>query len=174
MPSRRSTRRIGVRLLGIIPLILGLGHTPLPVADFHNIRHHDSPGQVCTYHDHLLRWHPGAGSAEDVAILHWHWFLLLGDTDSFPPDEGPAIHAHLADPLNPSWDDAPRIALESPARVVERGGTGMAPDTPTPRDLGGFPGRWPSRAGPASPVHAFTATFPPRVGLPLLLQRWTC
>ena len=35
---------------------------------------HDGTGEVCEYHDHLLRWHPDAVMARDVAVLHWHWF----------------------------------------------------------------------------------------------------
>src|SRR5436190_2129737 len=99
-------RQRGARSLGITLLIFSLVHTPLPQADFHNIRHHDAPGEVCEHHDHLLRWHPGAGSAEDVAILHWHWFLPLpGDSASSGGGAGPALHAHVADVLATNWDD---------------------------------------------------------------------
>ena len=42
--------------LGITLLILSLVHAPWPQADFHNVRHHDEPGQVCEHHDHLLRY----------------------------------------------------------------------------------------------------------------------
>ena len=62
---------------GIGLLILSLVHVPLPQADYHNIRHHDAPGEICGYHDHLLRWHPSADLNDDVTMLHWHWFVPL-------------------------------------------------------------------------------------------------
>ena len=75
MSWRRLARHGSGCRLGIILLILSMVHTPLPQPDFHNIRHHDGQGEVCEHHDHLLRWHPGATVASDVAVLHWHWFL---------------------------------------------------------------------------------------------------
>ena len=57
--SRPAHQRHRVtRGLGILFVILSLVHAPLPEPDFHNIRHHDRPGEVCDHHDHLLRWHP--------------------------------------------------------------------------------------------------------------------
>src|SRR3954465_7953047 len=94
----------------VILLILGLVHTPLPQPDFHNIRHHDAPGEVCDHHDHLLRWHPGAGQADDVAVLHWHWFVPpSGASDAPPTQDGPALHAHVSDGFAATWDAAPRV-----------------------------------------------------------------
>ena len=87
MRWRRLAPTWNGRTLGISLLILSLVHTPLPQPDFHNIRHHDGPGEVCEHHDHLLRWHPGAGVARDVAVLHWHWFLPA-DPGTDPPAEG--------------------------------------------------------------------------------------
>ena len=63
--------------MGIGILILSLVHVPLPQADYHNIRHHDAPGEICGYHDHLLRWHPSADHDDDVTMLHWHWFVPI-------------------------------------------------------------------------------------------------
>ena len=63
--------------MGIGILILSLLHMPLPQADYHNIRHHDAPGEICGYHDHLLRWHPSADLDADVTMLHWHWFVPI-------------------------------------------------------------------------------------------------
>jgi hypothetical protein len=95
------------RVVGIIMLIPGLLRVPLPQADFHVIRHHHGVGEVCSFHDHLLRWHPLAGEAEDVAVLHWHWLLpQVLDLDLAPIAAPPALHAHVADSLQPEWDDA--------------------------------------------------------------------
>jgi len=98
---------IARRVVGIIMLIPGLLHVPLPQADFHVIRHHHGVGEVCPQHDHLLRWHPLAGESEDVAVLHWHWLLpQVLDLDLAPIAAPPALHAHVADSLQPEWDDA--------------------------------------------------------------------
>ena len=100
MCFRRPTTHCRNRLAGIIALILSLVHGPLPQPDYHNIRHQDGSGEVCDHHDHLLRWHPGAGFASDVAVLHWHWFLPNGETEVLGIDsDRPAIHAHA-----PDWD----------------------------------------------------------------------
>ena len=72
---RRPLAHAGLRRFGVVLLALGLFRVPLPQADFHNIRHHDGTGEVCPHHDHLLRWHPKASQNEDVAMLHWHWFV---------------------------------------------------------------------------------------------------
>ena len=87
MASRRRTERRGLRILGIGILILSTIRVPLPQADYHNIRHHDAPGEVCVYHDHLLRWHPSADSAADVAMLHWHWFVPLVEPGTGRPGD---------------------------------------------------------------------------------------
>src|SRR3954452_18321557 len=92
MRTRVLFRRRETRSLGIVFLILSLVHAPLPQPDFHNIRHHDGPGEVCDHHDHLLRWHPGAGVARDVAILHWHWFLPTSEPSyGAAPVDQPAL-----------------------------------------------------------------------------------
>ena len=108
------------RTVGITLLILGLVHAPLPEPDFHNIRHHDGAGEVCEHHDHLLRWHPGAGVASDVAVLHWHWFLP-GSDPSPDGSSGPAVHAHAPDWPAGSWDDdGPRVAPDVASRFLDR------------------------------------------------------
>ena len=107
------------RVVGIIMLIPGLLRVPLPQADFHVIRHHHGAGEVCTFHDHLLRWHPLAGEAEDVAVLHWHWLLpQVLDLDLAPTAAVPALHAHQADSLQPEWDDARVVLSDERARVA--------------------------------------------------------
>src|SRR3954454_10253369 len=111
--------------LGIIFLIFSLVHPPLPQPDFHNIRHHHAPGEICDHHDHLLRWHPGAGQADDVAILHWHWFLpTSGPTDAPPAgdEDRPPLHAHVSDWFASSWDTAPRITSDDSSRLIVRPG----------------------------------------------------
>lgn len=169
MRFRYWARQSGVRRLGILTVIFSLVHTPLPQPDYHNIRHHDGPGQVCAYHDHLLRWHPQAGAAEDVAVLHWHWFLPLSERPDLPArGEGPAWHAHVADWDPGVWDaDPPRLASPT-VRCAERPepalGFALAPvtaDAPTP-------------ALAAHPPQAFSATFAPGTSLASLLQRWAC
>lgn len=168
MRSRRSGHA-GAKWTGIGLLIFGLLHVPLPQPDYHNVRHHDAPGEVCGYHDHLLRWHPDAGQAGDVAVLHWHWFL----PDSGPADtrDGAAIHAHVA-----GWD-APTVEVGPPIVTRE---TGPFLDAPAPY-LGNLIAIVPvvddltTHDGAGRPlVHAFGATFAPRVSFACLLQRWAC
>jgi hypothetical protein len=97
-----------MRRLGIAVLALGLLHVPLPRADYHEIRHQHGRGEVCVHHDHLLRWHPEAGNADAVAMLHWHWFVP-SVADSTPDSDKedaqssrtkPVFHAH-SDGLEP-------------------------------------------------------------------------
>ena len=160
------------RTLGVTLLILSLVHTPLPQPDFHNIRHHDAPGEVCEHHDHLLRWHPGAGRASDVAVLHWHWFLQgLPGTDPVPQGGGLAVHAHAPAWEAAAWDDGPRLTPDTASRLLAR-------PTPCPLELplallsNATPGVSPA-AGMRPPL-AFGATFAPGVSLTALLHRWVC
>jgi hypothetical protein len=106
------------RWLGISLLIASVVRVPLPQADYHNIRHHDAPGEICIYHDHLLRWHPSARNNDDIALLHWHWLMPLAELDDSgqergdngPSNEsGPALHAHIGDLPEPDWLDQPAI-----------------------------------------------------------------
>src|SRR5207248_8611311 len=113
---------------GIGMLILSAIHIPLPQADYHNIRHHDAPGEICPFHDHLLRWHPAAASDADVALLHWHWFVPLVQPGAYQPgaddDEhrlpgsGPALHAHVGDWPEPDWTGQPVIRPERRGRFL--------------------------------------------------------
>ena len=167
----RSGHR-GARGLGIGLLIFGLLHVPLPQPDYHNVRHHDSPGEVCEHHDHLLRWHPDAGRARDVAILHWHWFLPDDGTGHLSgPGDGVAIHAHVA-----GWD-APTIEAGPPVVGREDGRFLDATASPQHNLIAILPvvDDLTTRDGAGRPlVHAFGATFAPRVSLACLLQRWAC
>jgi hypothetical protein len=111
-------KTVSWQIVGIILLIPGLLHVPLPQADFHIIRHHHGVGEVCPQHDHLLRWHPRADEAEDVAVLHWHW-LLPQALDLALSGSAPFLHAHVADSLQPEWNgDQVVLSSEQRARVV--------------------------------------------------------
>jgi hypothetical protein len=125
--DRRKYRPLAIDL-GIGILILSLVHVPLPQADYHNIRHHDAPGEICGYHDHLLRWHPSANRNADVTMLHWHWFVPIvefGGDHNLPDDEhdrsnpGPAVHAQLGDWPAPDWHGEPVIHPDSQGRLLD-------------------------------------------------------
>jgi hypothetical protein len=172
MPTSRWGRHHRARALGISFLILSLVHAPWPQADFHNVRHHDEPGQVCEHHDHLLRWHPDAGQAEDVAVLHWHWFLPT----SAPADPGhsgdrPVIHAFVGGWDAPSPEAGPSAVPDRSSRPLD-----LAPPRPLPVGEASFqialdrPGL---REG-LGLVRTFGATFAPRISLASRLQRWSC
>ncbi|MDR3632754.1 MAG: hypothetical protein P4L84_02900 [Isosphaeraceae bacterium] len=170
MRFRHWARQRGARGLGDIGLIFSLVHTPLPQADYHNIRHHDGPGELCAYHDHLLRWHPQATAAEDVAVLHWHWFLPQSERPEAPAGgEGPAWHAHVADWDASQWDAGPPRLSPPSVRFAERPAPSpikaLAPDLADALN--------PPRLA-SHPPQAFSATFAPRVSLASLLQRWAC
>ena len=165
---RRATGQVG-RVLGAALAALSLVHTPLPEPDFHNIRHHDAPGEVCDHHDHLLRWHPGAAGARDVAVLHWHWFLPTGDgSDPAPEGSGLALHAHSTDWSATAWPVPPELSAAAPRPDLR-----PAP-APHGSPLALFP-----LAGPAAPVvrpPAAPRGAPLAPGAPLLplLHRWVC
>ena len=123
----RGLRRLTIEL-GIGVLILSLVHVPLPQADYHNIRHHDAPGEICGYHDHLLRWHPAADRNADVTMLHWHWFVPIvefGDHHDQPDDEhnrptpGPSVHAQLGDWPAPDWQGEPVIHPDRQGQLLD-------------------------------------------------------
>jgi hypothetical protein len=172
MLSCRSAQHRVVRGPGVIALILALVHTPLPQPDFHNIRHHDGAGEVCEHHDHLLRWHPTAGADDDVATLHWHWFLPTGEPfDGSTEHAGPAVHAHVVDWQASTWEGGdPLVSADAASRLI-------GPHEP-PTDLAFL--ALPNASIPAVPVpgdsrvRAFSATFAPSAPLSCLLQHWNC
>ena len=126
----RPQQHHGVRGPGVLILILGLVHTPSPEPDFHNIRHHDAPGEVCDHHDHLIRWHPGAGVASDVAVLHWHWFFPGAEPlDLGSEPTGPAIHAHVIDWQTSTWEEGPRVSPDPTSRLVGSAEISRIPST---------------------------------------------
>jgi len=172
MRSRSLERRRSGHTAGIILLILSLVHTPLPQLDFHNIRHHDKAGEVCEHHDHLLRWHPDAGLARDVAVLHWHWFLpSIDGSDPLPQGSGVAVHAHTSDWQAAAWDDGPRVTADTAsARLVLR-----LAFHPVELSQGlTLPGILVTAPPGGRPPLAFGATFAPGVSLTSLLHRWNC
>ncbi len=117
-------RTVTWQFVGMIMLIPGLLHVPLPQADFHVIRHHHGYGEVCPHHDHLLRWHPQAGESEDVAVLHWHW-LLPQSLDVLVGDPNPVLHAHVNDILQPEWNGEQAV-ISSQACVRASGTVDLA------------------------------------------------
>ena len=170
MPSRRTDRRRRLRCLGIALLILAVGNVPAPRADYHNIRHHDGPGESCPLHEHLRSWHPGAGAAQDVAVLHWHWTPPTAPL----PDSGdvPTARTQTRDWPGVCFDDGPQLAAPAPAGWIDfdpapdpAASTALAPEilalATTPR------------AGPAA-LRAAHASAIGRVPLTALLHRWTC
>jgi hypothetical protein len=172
----RWARRLGMGLL-----ILSLIHVPLPQADYHNIRHHDAPGEVCVYHDHLLRWHPSADFDDDVSMLHWHWFVPLvelGDQHLRPSDDhhrpgsGPAMHAHVGDWLQGNdWRSEPVMQPQARGRLLAHLGLGQSNACSA------------YVANHLSPLHVDPGGLPARSGVPAaalraartaLFERWNC
>ncbi|GAC1468446.1 MAG: hypothetical protein NVSMB9_11150 [Isosphaeraceae bacterium] len=151
-------------------LILGLLHMPLPQPDFHNIRHHDTPGEICDHHDHLLRWHPGAGVASDVAVLHWHW--VLPGFEPSPDEGGMAVHAHVPTWQVMAWeDDGPRVSPETASQLLARLASypiDLPLTVPPTASLNDAPG------AKRRPSLALSATFARGVSLTAFLQRWIC
>ena len=116
-------------------LIPVLFRVPLPQPDYHIVRHHHGAGEVCPYHDHLLRWHPSANQDSDVAILHWHWFAPRSqarefssgsDDDHHGPASGPALHAYLAGCLEPDWEGDPVIRPDGRGRFLQHLASGSS------------------------------------------------
>jgi len=157
-------------------LIASVVRVPLPQADYHNIRHHDAPGEICVFHDHLLRWHPSAASNEDVALLHWHWFVPLAEPDG--PDQpdgddhrGPVLHAHFSDWPEPDWLDEPVISPDVRGRLTEDLASSLAA-----ADCAYLASQFASTAADRD----FFSVFPNgaadglRAGRIAFLQRWNC
>lgn len=154
-------------------LILALLPTPWPKVEFHNVRHHDAAGQVCEYHDHLLRWHPDASGAQDVAVLHWHWAWpsQAPDESEHGDGDGLRLHAHLPDEVMPDAESGPLLVADTSSRS-------LAPPAAEPLPLShgfGLPSRdsHPARSS-TSPALTFSATFAPRVSVTSRLHRWSC
>ena len=153
-------------------LILALLPTPWPKVEFHNVRHHDAPGQVCEYHDHLLRWHPGARAADDVAVLHWHWaWPPPDDADPGHDGDGPRLHAHLGPDGLPATDPGSVAVADTASRPAPP--TATAPPllqwglASAPPDIAHLrPPDWPTAAA--------GTPFAPRASLTARLHRWTC
>ena len=176
--ARRGNHRSLARfpLIGIV--ILSVIHIPLPQADYHNVRHHDGPGEVCVHHDHLLRWHPRAHVNADLTLLHWHWFLPMlepgdphqrSDDDHHRPGSGPALHAHVGDGLVPEqWRREPLLRTAGASQLIDQltlhisdlcsGDSSAGATGPQDRSL----------AGCTSPVGSV------RAHPTAIFQRWNC
>ena len=87
--------------IGAALLSLSLVHTPLPQPDFHEVRHHDAPGEVCEHHDHLLRWHPGssASSPRGVAVKPTSAKTVAS---ALPSTDAPSARSTVSRPSAPS------------------------------------------------------------------------
>lgn len=176
MLVRRQTNWSVGRWLGISLLIASVIRVPLPQVDYHNIRHHDAPGEICPFHEHLLRWHPSAAIDADVALLHWHWFVPLAESDD--PNhhdgrdhQGPFVHAHFTDWPEPDWLDQPVINPDVRGRLAGDLANGLAAAdsaylassfVPTCSERSLFP-----LASPGAGDGA-------RAGHIALLERWNC
>lgn len=175
MPRRSNTPGRVLRGSVALLLILGLARAPIPQADYHNVRHHDGPNQVCELHDHLLRWHPDAGAADDVAILHWHW-LPSAAGDEGPArlgQDGPKIRAHVDDWQGVPVDDAPRITADARVELLPPPALAqLLPYDAMPRGprLGGSG----LRAGPEPPRPSFGSTLTLHAPLACWLAHWSC
>ena len=161
-----------VSTLAVSLLILALLPTPWPKVEFHNVRHQDEAGQVCEFHDHLLRWHPDAPSGVEVAVLHWHWgWPPRVDDSTEHPDDTPRLIGHLPDVALPTAEPTPAILVDTPAH--SQVATGFEPpcrfsafERPTPDPLAFGSGR--------SDALTFSASFAPRTSLTSRLHRWSC
>lgn len=164
-----------LRVGAIAWLIVAIVRPPLPVPDYHQIEHHDGPGQVCEYHEHLLRWHVEARHAPSPTVLHWHWVVFQplrgGVADSDSPL--PVCHGQNVDWLAPTWTESPQITSSRStlplARFAAPGHDGPSPSSGLlPHRIDPSP---PQRA-PAAFARALRATSsPPSLAS---LQRWTC
>ena len=180
MTLRRPSRHSGLRLLGIALLMPVLFRVPLPQPDYHNVRHHHGAGEVCPITIICSDGHPSANQASDVAMLHWHWFVPRSqarefssgsDDDHHGPASGPALHAYLADCLEPDWKGDPVIRPDGRGRFLQHLASGssvtnLAADS-TPLTLAAT---HPSRAHSSIPI-ASACFCGDLFGL---CQRWNC
>jgi hypothetical protein len=153
-------------------VVLGIIRTPFPEADFHNIRHHDTAGEVCAMHDHLLRWHPEAGAADDVSVFHWHWLNPASSLPGGPASPTPALHANLPDQPGTVPDPLPQMTLDEASGSYGRHASidPIGPGLPAALlDLSTF-SHPPSPAAMKTHRRAIPHAAPPLA----MLQRWTC
>ena len=176
LPMRWFRSQLGqsIRLVTIVATVLGLVRVPLPQLDYHSIRHQDGPGEVCTYHDHLLRWHPQTIAHEEITVLHWHWFTPTGTGASLPESpadqDGPAWHALVPVPEAVVGDNGQCVLSghepEPISRVVATSAD-LELMVPPPRSMGL------GRDGLVR-LPGFAATFAPSTARSALLSRWNC
>ncbi|ODT98338.1 MAG: hypothetical protein ABS79_06070 [Planctomycetes bacterium SCN 63-9] len=168
-----------VRFFGISLLIASVIHIPLPQPDFHNVRHHDGPGEVCTYHEHLLRWHPTAKNSADASILHWHWVLpaydgsgddLNGLGDDHPrPGFDLVYQAAMGDGLDHDWSNAQWLSADRAVVTLDSATPNVEIPIQNAQNSPNFvippPGSDFLRASVVQPAHC---------ALRPVLQRWNC
>jgi hypothetical protein len=174
-PMHHCRRRTSSRMRSVAVLVLTVAVTrvPLPAPDYHNVRHHDGPNEVCEHHDHLLRWHPWAGAEADVSILHWHWLVPLGMDDPVLNPDGPRVHAHRPEP--------PAFPAASEPGLVEEGvgrRTGGEPRLSEPPGMvAGIGAEGMESVWPVGMRSGARAGIPPGCDAAVRrarLQRWTC
>lgn len=155
-------------------MVLGVGHVPLPRAEFHAVAHHDDDGQECALHEHLLRWHPKADARESAPLLHWHWVL--------PRPLDPRQPVESDDP------EAPRVARALDDLLMAEGVVSPILVAPTGRvdrlhvrahlaslaHSACLEASDAERVGARGSGHSHGALVVRHVALPTLLQRWTC
>ena len=173
---RRLRYQLGraIRLTTIVATVLGLVRVPLPQLDYHSIRHQHDTGEVCPYHDHLLRWHPRATADEEVTVLHWHWFTPADAGASLPgspvEQDGPAWHAHVPVPEGMAGGDVPGLVAGHEPQPLSRVVVALTLSeliVPPLRSLGI------GRAGLAR-LPGFAVIFAPGTARIVLLNRWNC
>jgi hypothetical protein len=160
--------------------MLGLIRVPLPQPDYHSIRHHHEAGELCPYHDHLLRWHPSASQNDDVAVLHWHWFVPQTEdfgrssentNRPYNPVSSPSLHAHLVDFAEPDWDGDPLIRPDLRGRYVHQLVIGLSLSC-LATDL--LPHVSATSLGGIDRSSIENSSVALRAGLVGLFQRWNC
>lgn len=159
-----------VNRLWVALLILGLAPIPMPVPDFHAVRHSHGDGQDCPMHAHLQRWHAAGDAPSGRSILHFHWAFFAGQ-GAAESTEGPCADGESSDPLDFEPGDSDEVVtfsvpsrpLLARARAIRRDALHLEAGT-NPARLGtGVP-----------PARNFGTTYPPGRSSAARLQRWVC
>ena len=170
--SRWTQRHHRVSTFAVSLLILALLPTPWPKVEFHNVRHQDESGQVCEFHDHLLRWHPDASSGDEVAVLHWHWgWPPRVDDPANHADDTPRLIGHLPDVALPTTEPISAIVADPSTRELSMTTFESSFGSCV---FGHFTPDLPLIGLGQSPALTFSATFAPRTSLTARLHRWSC
>jgi hypothetical protein len=164
--NHANSRRLVTALL-----ILCLAPIPLPVPDYHDLGHRHGEGQVCTDHEHLLRWHPDDVPSDEGAVLHWHWVtFLLGTPDPATSADGPVDPTGSPDPLAFALGGGPQftpaVAMRPRLKVARLVGLLLPPGAVASSSV--------ALTGPAPTARGFGSTYGPRTSRASLFQRWDC